>query len=267
MTDVLALAEHANGELRNTTAELLTAASAFGTPATVVIGAPDATAGFADTLASYGTGGTLVAESDGAAKYLTTPEVDVLVGLASERETPVLVLVSATDKEVAGRVAALTGPGLLSNVTTINDNTSVKYSISDGEYVADGVDHGAPPVYTLHPGSVDPEERSGFARITEISSPEIGNNAVEIVSLTPVEGSDCPELTEAKLIISGGCGAASEDGFKGVVESMADVLGVAAGASHATVNAGYYPDQFQVGQTDKIVSPNLCLALSISGAI
>ena len=196
MTDVLVLVEHANGELKNTTAELLTAASAFGTPAAVVVGTPGTAAGFADTLASYGAGEILAAESDDAAKYLITPEVDVLVGLASEREVPVLVSASATGKEIAGRVAALTGSGLLSDVVAINDDASVKYSIFGGEYIVDGVGYGASPVYALRPGSVDPEEKSGSADVTEIAFPEIGNNAVEIVSFAPAEGGDRPELTE-----------------------------------------------------------------------
>lgn len=267
MTDVLVLVEHANGELKNTTAELLTAASAFGTPAAVVVGTPGTAASFADTLASYGAGEILAAESDDADKYLITPEVDVLVGLASEREVPVLVSASATGKEIAGRVAALTGSGLLSDVVAINDDASVKYSIFGGEYIVDGVGYGASPVYALRPGSVDPEEKSGSADVTEIAFPEIGNNAVEIVSFAPAEGGDRPELTEAKLVVSGGRGVASEDGFKNVVEPLADVLGAAVGASRTAVDAGYYPGQFQVGQTGKTVSPDLYVALGISGAI
>ena len=103
MTDVLVLVEHANGELKNTTAELLTAAAAFGTPTAVVVGAPGAAASYAETLAAYGAGEILAAESADADKYLITPEVDVLVGLAAERQVPVLVAASATGKEIAGR--------------------------------------------------------------------------------------------------------------------------------------------------------------------
>lgn len=267
MTDVLVLVEHANGELKNTTAELLTAAAAFGTPTAVVVGAPGAAASYAETLAAYGAGEILAAESADADKYLITPEVDVLVGLAAERQVPVLVAASATGKEIAGRVAALTGSGLLSDVTAINDDRSVKYSIFGGEYIVDGVGYGASPVYALRPGAVDPAEKAGSADVTEIAFPEIGDNAVEIVSFAPTEGGDRPELTEAKIIVSGGRGVASGEGFTNVVEPLADVLGAGVGASRAAVDAGYYPGQFQIGQTGKTVSPDLYIALGISGAI
>lgn len=267
MTDVLVLVEHANGELKNTTAELLTAARAFGTPAAVVVGAPGSAEKFADTLNAYGAGEILAAESDDAEKYLITPEVDVLVGLASEREVPVLVAGTATGKEIAGRVAALTGSGLLSDVTGINEDRSAKYSIFGGEYLVDGVGYGATPVYALRPGSVDPVEQAGSAAVTEVAFPEIGANAVEIVSFAPAEGGDRPELTEAKIVVSGGRGVASGEGFTDVVEPLADALGAAVGASRAAVDAGYYPGQFQVGQTGKTVSPDLYIALGISGAI
>lgn len=267
MTDVLVLVDHANGELKNTTAELLTAARAFGTPTAVVVGTPGSAANFAEQLAAYGAGEILAAESDDAAKYLITPEVDTLVALAAEREVPVLVAATATGKEVAGRVAALTGSGLLSDVIAINDDRSVKYSIFGGEYIVDGVGYGATPVYALRPGSVDAAEQAGSADVTEIAFPEIADNAVEIVSFAPAEGGDRPELTEAKIVVSGGRGVASGEGFTDVVEPLADALGGAVGASRAAVDAGFYPGQFQVGQTGKTVSPDLYIALGISGAI
>ncbi|MEJ6019363.1 electron transfer flavoprotein subunit alpha/FixB family protein [Corynebacterium sp. H113] len=267
MTDVLVLVDHINGELKNTTAELLTAARAFGTPAAVVVGTPGTAQNMAEALGQYGAGEIIAAESDAAGKYLITPEVDVLVGLAGEREVPVVVAASATGKEIAGRVAALTGSGVLSDVIAINDDRSAQYSIFGGEFIVDGVGYGVSPVYALRPGSVDPVEAAASPAVTEVAFPEVADNAVEIVSFTPAEGGDRPELTEAKIVVSGGRGVGSAEGFSDVVEPLADALGAAVGASRAAVDAEYYPGQFQIGQTGKTVSPDLYLALGISGAI
>lgn len=267
MTDVLVLVDHNDGELKNTTAELLTAARAFGTPAAVVVGKPGTAEKLADTLGKYGAGEILAAESDEAGKYLITPEVGVLVALASERQVPVLVAASAAGKEIAGRVAALTGSGVLSDVVEIKEDRSAVYSIFGGEFTVEGAGYGASPAYSLRPGSVDPEEAPASPSVTEVEFPAADETAVEIVSFTPAEGGDRPELTEAKIVVSGGRGVASAEGFAEVVEPMADALGAAVGASRAAVDADYYPGQFQVGQTGKTVSPDLYIALGISGAI
>ncbi len=267
MTDVLVLVDHSNGELKNSTAELLTAARAFGDPAAVVVGTPGTAEKFAAELGKFGAKEILAAESDDAAKYLITPEVDTLVGLAVEREVPVLVAASATGKEIAGRVGALTGSGVLSDVVEINEDGSVKWSIFGGEYTVDGNGYGVSPVYSLRPGSVDPVEADGVTDVTEIAFPEAPDAPVEIVSFTPAEGGDRPELTEAKLVVAGGRGVGSAEGFENIVEPLADALGAAVGASRAAVDSDYYPGQFQVGQTGKTVSPDLYIALGISGAI
>ena len=267
MTDVLVLVDHTDGELKNTTAELLTAARAFGTPAAVVVGKPGTAESFAETLGKYGAGEILAAESDEAGKHLITPEVNVLVGLASERQVPVLVAASAAGKEIAGRVAALTGSGVLSDVVEIKDDRSAVYSIFGGEFIVEGAGYGASPAYSLRPGSVDPVENAASPSVTAVEFPAADETSVEIVSFTPAEGGDRPELTEAKIVVSGGRGVASAEGFADVVEPMADALGAAVGASRAAVDADYYPGQFQVGQTGKTVSPDLYVALGISGAI
>lgn len=267
MTDVLVLVDHTDGELKNATAELLTAARVFGTPAAVVVGKPGTAAKLADTLGAYGAGEILAAESDAAGTYLLSEEVDTLVALAAERQVPVIVTGSAAGKEIAGRVATLTGSGVLADVVAINADGSAKYSIFGGDFIVDGGGFGASPVYALRPGSVDPEEAPASPAVTEVAFPEAPDAPVEIVSFTPAEGGDRPELTEAKIVVAGGRGVASAEGFADVVEPLADALGAAVGASRAAVDAGYYPGQFQVGQTGKTVSPDLYIALGISGAI
>lgn len=267
MTDVLVLVDHTDGELKNTTAELLTAARAFGTPAAVVVGKPGTAESFAETLGAFGAGEILAAESDEAGTHLITPEVGVLVALAAERQVPVVVAASAAGKEIAGRVGALTGSGVLSDVVEIKDDRTAVYSIFGGEFIVEGAGYGASPVYALRPGSIDPVEAAASPSVTAVEFPAADDTAVEIVSFAPAEGGDRPELTEAKIVVSGGRGVASEEGFADVVEPLADALGAAVGASRAAVDADYYPGQFQVGQTGKTVSPDLYVALGISGAI
>ncbi|MBV7295127.1 electron transfer flavoprotein subunit alpha/FixB family protein [Corynebacterium sp. TAE3-ERU12] len=267
MTDVLVLVDHTDGELKNSAAELLTAARKLGTPAAVVVGKPGTAEQFSAELGKYGAGEILAVEGDDAGKYLMSSEVDALVALASERQVPVLVAATAAGKEIAGRVATLTGSGVMADVVAIEDDGSVKYSIFGGDFTVDGGAFGASPVYALRPGSVDPEEAEASPSVTEVPFPEAPDAPVEILSFTPAEGGDRPELTEAKLVVSGGRGVASEEGFSDVVEPLADALGAAVGASRAAVDAGYYPGQFQVGQTGKTVSPDLYIALGISGAI
>lgn len=267
MTDVLVLVDHVDGELKNNTLELLTAARVFGTPAAVVVGKPGTAEQLAPKLGEYGAGSVLAAEADDADQYLITPQANTLIALASEYQVPVLVSATAEGKEIAGRVGAMTGSGILSDVIEIKEDRSVRYAIFGGDFLVDGEGFGASPVYALRPGSVEPTEQAGDAAVSAVEYPGAGDSPVEIVSFTPAEGGDRPDLVEAKIVVSGGRGVASAENFEKVIEPLADALGAAVGASRAAVDSGYYPGQFQVGQTGKTVSPDLYMALGISGAI
>jgi electron transfer flavoprotein alpha subunit len=122
------------------------------------------------------------------------------------------------------------------------------------------------PVITVRPGAVESEQADGAGTEETVDIPELSGRQASVTSREPIVGGDRPELTEASIVVSGGRGVGSADNFS-VIEALADSLGAAVGASRAAVDSGYYPNQFQVGQTGKTVSPQLYIALGISGAI
>ncbi|WP_040791503.1 electron transfer flavoprotein subunit alpha/FixB family protein [Nocardia paucivorans] len=267
MAEVLVLIEHAEGALKKVSTELLSAARTLGEPSAVVVAAPGTTDKLADALAAAGAEKIYVAESDDAENYLVTPKVDVLAGLVeSASPAAVLVAASAEGKEVSGRLAARIGSGLLSDVIAVNPDGSAVHSIFGGAYTVDAKANGDVPIISVRPGSIEVNAQAGAGEKVTVEVPAQEEGVVKIVSREPVVGGDRPELTEASIVVSGGRGVGSADNFA-VVEALADSLGAAVGASRAAVDSGYYPGQFQVGQTGKTVSPQLYIALGISGAI
>jgi electron transfer flavoprotein alpha subunit len=264
MAEVLVLVDHLEGEIKKSTFELLTAARALGEPSAVVVG-PAGTAGkLADGLKEYGAAKIYVAES-GSSEFLS-PEVAVLSSLVeSKAPAAVLIAVSADGKEIAGRVAVRTNSGLLGDVVAVSSEGAT-HSVFGGAYIAEAKANGAHPVITLRPGSVEAEPAPGAGTEEAVEAPAATGRSATVVSREPITGGDRPELTEASVVVSGGRGVGSADDFA-VVEALADSLGAAVGASRAAVDSGYYPHQFQVGQTGKTVSPQLYIALGISGAI
>jgi electron transfer flavoprotein alpha subunit len=267
MAEVLVLVEHAEGALKKVSAELITAARVLGEPSAVVVGAPGTAAPLVDGLKAAGAAKIYVAESDIADKYLITPVVDVLAALA-ESATPAGVLLAATadGKEVAGRLAARIGSGLLVDVVELQAGPKAVHSIFGGAFTVEAQTNGDTPVITVRAGAIDPEPADGAGEQVTVEVPEPAENAAKITGREPAVAGDRPELTEATVVVSGGRGVGSAENFS-VVEQLADSLGAAVGASRAAVDSGYYPGQFQVGQTGKTVSPQLYIALGISGAI
>ncbi|NEW41232.1 electron transfer flavoprotein subunit alpha/FixB family protein [Nocardia cyriacigeorgica] len=267
MAEVLVLVEHADGAVKKVSTELITAARSLGSPSAVVLGAAGTGEKLADALAAAGAEKIYIAESDDVDNFLVTPKVDVLAGLV-EAASPAAVIVSASaeGKEVSGRLAARIGSGLLVDVIGVNGDGSVVHSIFGGAFTVDAKATGDVPVISVRPGAVEAAPQAGAGEKVTVEVPAQEEGVVKVTSREPVVGGDRPELTEAGIVVSGGRGVGSADNFS-VVEALADSLGAAVGASRAAVDSGYYPGQFQVGQTGKTVSPQLYIALGISGAI
>jgi len=267
MAEVLVLVEHAEGALKKVTSELITAARVLGEPAAVVVGKSGTAAPLVDGLKAAGAAKIYVGESDAADNHLITPAVDVLAALA-ESATPAAVLLAATadGKEIAGRLAARIGSGLLVDVVEVKEGPKATHSIFGGAFTVEARANGDTPVITVRAGAIDAEPADGAGEQVTVEVPEPAENAAKVTAREPAVAGDRPELTEATIVVSGGRGVGSAENFS-VVEELADSLGAAVGASRAAVDSGYYPGQFQVGQTGKTVSPQLYIALGISGAI
>ncbi|MGH4013668.1 MAG: electron transfer flavoprotein subunit alpha/FixB family protein [Pseudonocardiaceae bacterium] len=268
MAEILVLVEHTDGEVKKVTGELLTAAARLGEPSAVVVGTPGTAGKLRNALAAHGAAKVYVAEADNVGSYLTAPAVGVLTSLvASAQPAAVLIAASPDGKEIAGKLAVRTGSGLLSDVVELADDGTATHSVFGGSYLAKSRATTPVAVITVRPGAIDAVAAQGAASEETVQVPAVdAARTAKITERRAVEGGDRPELTEANVVVSGGRGVGSADNFA-VVEKLADSLGAAVGASRAAVDSGYYPHQFQVGQTGKTVSPQLYVALGISGAI
>jgi electron transfer flavoprotein alpha subunit len=270
MAEVLVLAElNPAGEgVRKTTLEALTAARALGEPSAVVVGAPGTASGVKDALAEYGAQKVYVAEAPEVDDFLVAPKAEVLAQLIGSASPAAVVIPSSPEgKEVAARLAVKTNSGFLTDVTEIAaDGTATQVAFAGATIVHSKVTVGT-PIYTLRGNSVTPEPAAGAA--TEETVQVTLSDAARTTKVTDrvvEQKSSRPELTEASIVVSGGRGVASAENFS-VIEGLADSLGAAVGASRAAVDSGFYPHSFQVGQTGKTVSPQLYIAVGISGAI
>jgi electron transfer flavoprotein alpha subunit len=269
MTEVLLLAEHTDGELKKVTLELLTAARQFGEPSVAWTG-PGAEQA-RPQLAAYGAATVYAADSEDFSAYVTAPTAELLATLAG-RTGPAAVLLASTpqNKEIAGRLAVKLESGVLTDavgLTSRDGQILAEQSVFGGAVAVHSAVRTGTPVITIRPNSVIPQQAHGAAVIQHagVTVTEAAKTA-KITGQVAAEHTERPELTEAAIVVSGGRGTGSAEGFK-VIEELADTLGAAVGASRAVTDAGWYPHQFQVGQTGKTVSPQLYLAIGISGAI
>ncbi|MEO6703896.1 MAG: electron transfer flavoprotein subunit alpha/FixB family protein [Jatrophihabitantaceae bacterium] len=268
MAEVLVLIDSANGTLKKSATELLTAARVLGEPAAVVIGAPGTAAALADQLAEYGAVKVYIAESDEIADYLVAPKAEILAqiaGLASP--AAILVASSPENKEIAARTAFKIDSGFLADAVEIGADGQVSQSIFGGAVTVSSKVAKGVPVISLRANSVAASAQPAAAEQVsiEVSLSESAKAAKIIERVEEAKGSR-PALTDASVIVSGGRGVGSADNFK-VIEEVADSLGAAVGASRAATDAGWVPHTMQVGQTGVTVAPQLYVALGISGAI
>jgi electron transfer flavoprotein alpha subunit len=271
MAEVLVLAEHtADGEVKKVTAELLTAARRLGEPAVVWAG-PGAEQA-RERLAEYGAEKVYVTDSAEFGEYVAAPAAELLAQLVAGR-SPAAVLVAGTTegKEIAGRLAVKTNSGVLTDATDVtagHDGAPLAEQPNFGGAITvhSRVTRGT-PVIAVRPNAVTAEPAPAPAELVPVQfAASDAAKTAKVSERAAADKGERPDLTEAQIVVSGGRGTGSAGGFK-VIEQLADALGAAVGASRAVTDAGWYPHQFQVGQTGKTVSPQLYVAVGISGAI
>ena len=212
MAEVLVLVEHAEGALKKISAELITAARVLGEPIAVVVGGPGTGEPLIDGLKAAGAAKIYVAESDDAENYLITPVVDVLASLAeSSSPAGVLLAASADGKEIAGRLAARLGSGLLVDVVEVKEGAVGIHSIFGGAFTVEAQVTGDTPVITVRPGAIEAEPADGAGEVVNVEVPAQADNATKITARQPAVAGDRPELTEATVVVSGGRGVGSAE--------------------------------------------------------
>ncbi|MFH8486810.1 electron transfer flavoprotein subunit alpha/FixB family protein [Streptomyces longisporoflavus] len=269
MAEVLVYVDHVDGAVRKPTLELLTLARRIGEPVALALG--NNAADTAAALAEHGAVRVLTNEAAELADYLVVPKVDALQA-AYEAVSPAAVLVpsSAEGKEIAARLALRVRGGLITDAVDLEaDGEAVvaTQSAFAASYTTKSRITTGTPVITVKPNSaaVEAAPAAGTVQGLEVSF-SAQATGTRVIARTPRESTGRPELTEAAIVVSGGRGVNGADNFH-LIESLADALGAAVGASRAAVDAGWYPHSNQVGQTGKSVSPQLYIASGISGAI
>lgn len=266
MSNVLILADHDGGKLAKTAAELATLGKRISAVTAVILSGSGEGDAIAAQLANSEVEKAVVVESDDFAKHGIPAMVDALAQIVTTNN-PAAVLIPSTarGKEIAGRLAVRIGGGVITDAVDLAADLNATQSVFGGSFTVHSKVKTGTPVITVRPSAVEAAVTSNTPAI-EKASVTISDKAklVTITDSKPAVKGGRPELTEAKIVISGGRGT---NGDFTPVEAMADLLGAAVGASRAATDAGWYPHTHQVGQTGKTVSPQLYVACGISGAI
>ena len=263
---VLLVAEHDNATLNPATARALTAARAIDETVDVLVAGKDC-AGVADQAARLqGVRRVLLADGDSLAQQIAENMEALIVPLMQgESYSHMLTPATTTGKNFAPRIAARLGVMQISDIIAVIDAETFKRPIYAGNAIETVRQPAEKKIITVRTTAFQAAESSETAAPVETVAAPAPNPAVEFVSRQLTE-SDRPELTQARVVISGGRGMGSAEAFE-MLERIARKLNAAVGASRAAVDAGYVPNDYQVGQTGKVVAPDLYIAVGISGAI
>lgn len=260
----LLIADHDNASLSDQTAKALTAAAEIGGDVHILVAGKGCDAPAQEAAKLNGVGKVLVADADHYEYQLAEPMADLIVGLAGDYDN-IVSAATTSGKNVLPRVAALLDVMQVSDITAVVSADTFERPIYAGNAIQTVQSTDAKKVITVRTAGFASTEEGGSAPVESVA-------AVADPGLSKFEGekiveSDRPELTSAKIIISGGRALGSSEKFQEVILPVADKLGAAVGASRAAVDAGYAPNDWQVGQTGKVVAPDLYIACGISGAI
>jgi electron transfer flavoprotein alpha subunit len=260
----LLIAEHDNASIKDPTLKALTAAVALGAPVTVLV-AGSGCAGAAEAASKLaGVAKVLVADNAAYAHKLAEPTADLVVSLAGAFDA-IVSPSSSNGKNIMPRVAALLDVMQISDITKVLSPDTFERPIYAGNAIQTVQSTDAKKVITVRTASFQAAGAGGSAPVENAAA--AADPGLSTFVGEEIAKSDRPELGAAKIIISGGRALGSKENFTKVIEPVADKLGAAMGASRAAVDAGYAPNDWQVGQTGKVVAPDLYIAVGISGAI
>ena len=266
MSSVLILVDYADGKVAKTAGELATLAKRVGSVSALLLCKAGESGALIEQLKSAPIDSVIVGESDLFATHGIAALAEVTANVMSEKSPQALLISSsARGKEIAARVAVRTNSGLITDAIDFSNSMIATQSVFGGSFtVHSRVSHGT-PIVTVRPSAVEAEAVTSSPSVENISiSLSPVSQLTTITSVQPAVKGGRPELTEAKIVVSGGRGT---NGDFAPIEAFADSLGGAVGASRAATDAGWYPHTHQVGQTGKTVSPQLYIACGISGAI
>lgn len=260
----LLIAEHDNATVKDATNKALTAAKALGKPVHVLVAGEGAAAAAAHAAKLDGVEKVLLADAAIYGHNLAEPLAALIVKLAAEYDA-VVAPSTTTGKNVLPRVAALLDVMQISDVMKVVSPDTFERPVYAGNAIQTVQSAEAKLLLTIRTASFQAAGEGGSAPVESIATGD--DPALSSFKGEEVAKSDRPELASAKIIVSGGRALGSAEAFAKVIEPVADKLGAAMGASRAAVDAGYAPNDWQVGQTGKVVAPDLYVAVGISGAI
>ena len=260
----LLLAEVHGGKLNDATAKALTAAVALGAPVHVLVAGQGADAAAAEAAKLAGVDKVLLADEAAYGHQMAEPTAALIVGLAAGYDA-IVAPATVSAKNIMPRVAALLDVMQVSEITAVVAPDTYERPIYAGNAIQTVQSKDAKKVITVRTASFKATGEGGAAAVEKISA--AADPGVSSFVSEALAKSDRPELASAKIIVSGGRAMQSAENFKKYIEPVADRLGAAVGASRAAVDAGYAPNDWQVGQTGKVVAPDLYIACGISGAI